>query len=281
MRKRLIQIVNLVLFNDDATGEYGITHRETSEGDIKFNAFWGKIGIFHDAWEHNHEYTHRYFKGNYAMNVGGEMAAMGKMWYYQDELGLGEARALNPNSYYSPGENMRLTTQGEIQEAICNGYCNYGQTLESKVPKQKPVNNSELEYQVEKMWDEIRGYKFSRNSTYDETQEMEDSKRYKESCSPRKIADLHRWGYRQGEKLVPNTWENRKMLHEFMEFWEKFCKNNSAEDLYNWGYGGIEFRIYKQRDGVSWKAKLISRDYMIPDIQIKHPHQIEIYEPYE
>lgn len=267
MRKRLIQKVELVFFQDDANGEYGVTHKETlKEG---FNAFWGAIGIFHDVWEHNHEYTNKYFMGDNAMNIGGEMAAMGKMWYYQDELGLGDARNLNSQSRYSPGENMRLTTQMEIEETIKYGYTKFGSTLESKVPRQNPVDNGELEYQIEKMWKDIKGYSYQ--DKYED--EKEYSNQYKKSCSLRKIADLHRWGYRQGEKMVPNTYSNRQMMWEFMEFWKEFCKHNPAEELQTWAKG-ITFYLYKQGEDVSWKAKVISNDYAIQDMWIKSVHEI-------
>lgn len=271
MRKRLIKVVDLRFFCDDVNGEYGLTHKETiKEG---FNAFWGTIGIFHDVWEHEHEYTHKYFRGSYAMNVGGEMAAMGKMWYYQDELGLGNARNLSQYSIYSEGDRMRQTTQMEIQEAIQSGYCQFGSTLESRVPKQRPVDNEELEYQIEKMWEDIRSYHYSGNTEYSDDNEKKASTEYKQSCNFRKIADLHRWGYRQGEKLVPYSWENRNTLREFIEFWGSFCKNNIAEELQNY-YKGIEFRIYKTGDAVSWKAKLISNSYEIKDVPIISVHEV-------
>lgn len=271
-RKRLVKTVELVFFNDDANGEWGLTHKETlKEG---FNAFWGKIGIFHDVWEHNHEYTDKRFRGDAAMNIGGEMAAMGKMWYYQDELGLRPTRNLSENSRYSPGENMRQTTQMEIEEAIKSGWCQFGSTLESNIPKQKPVDNGELEYQIEKMWADIKGYRYdSRNGYEGDEHEKEYSQEYKRSCSFRKIADLHRWGYRQGEKLVPNTYENRRVLWEFLEFWEQFCKHNTGEELQSWAKG-ITFYLYKKGRDISWRAKLISSDYMIPDMWIKDVYEI-------
>lgn len=207
--------------------------------------------------------------GDNVMNIGGEMAAMGKMWYYQDELGLGDARVLNAQSIYSPGENMRLTTQSDVEESIKYGYTKFGSTLESKVPKQGPVDNSELEYQIEKMWKNIKGYHYQE----DNEDEREYSDQYKKSCSLRKIADLHRWGYRQGEKMIPNTWENRNMMYEFLQFWGQFCKNNTAEELQSWARG-ITFYLYRQGDEVSWKAKLISSDYTIPDQWIKNVYEI-------
>lgn len=264
-RKRLVRKVELRFFCDDATGEYGLTHAETIEGG--FNAFWGGIGMFHDVWEHAHEHTHKYFRGRFAMNIGGEMTAMGAMWYYQNSLGLHSKRMINPNSIWDPADLMRRTTQDDIQEAIQEANCQFGSCLESNVPRQRPVNDSELEYQIEKMWAEIKTFNF-KPGEYSEDNEKEYAQEYKASCSFRKIADLHRFGYRYAERLVPYSRENWQMMYDFIDFWNAFCKNNVAKDLQYWTRG-ITFYIYKQEGQVTWRAKLVSSDYMIPDQWIK------------
>src|SRR5690606_27490276 len=75
--RKLVREVRLQFFCDPAHGEWGLAHENTIEpqGD-GFNAFWsGTTGIFHDVFEHAHEHT-GYFQGPYAMNIGGEIAAM-------------------------------------------------------------------------------------------------------------------------------------------------------------------------------------------------------------
>lgn len=255
-KKRQIKNVQLVFFKDDATGDWGLAHKETYNDNDAFNAFWGGIGFFHDVFEHSHEKTHKYFQGDYAMNIGGEMAAMGSMFYYIEELGLGN-RILN--SRFTPGDSMRETTCSDIQEAISEGYGRYGNTLECNVPKQNPTDNGELEWQIEKYWKEAQTYTYGKDKgeKYYCEKEKENSDNYKRSVTFRKIADLHRYGYRMAEKLVKSeTWENRHVLRNFIEFWDAFTKNNSAEFLAK-NFHGMDVKVYKDNEGVlSWKAIL-------------------------
>lgn len=88
--------VSLKFFCDDASGEYGLAHDNSIQNDTPFNAFWGGIGIFHDVFEHWFEGKHKYFKDEYAFNVGGEMTAMGAAMYYYYILGIRE-RDFNSN----------------------------------------------------------------------------------------------------------------------------------------------------------------------------------------
>lgn len=273
-KNRLVRKVKLVFFEDDANGEWGLTHKDTFDDNYGngFNAFWNGIGIFHDVFEHAHEYTHKYFRGNYAMNVGGEMTAMGAMWYYYDALGVGNR--MNSGAYIGPGESMKRTTLDEIHESVEYGYCRYGSTLESNVPKQRSVDNSELEYQIADFHKKVRQI----IPKGDDEMEKAYARDYKKSVTFRKIADLHRYGYRMGEKLVPFKWENREMCYDFIHNWETFCKNNPAEYMKDY-YKSVTFNIYKNsEDIVSWKAifhpdpyiglkKLIITDRNIRDIK--------------
>lgn len=257
--KRLIKKVDLVFFCDDANGEWGLAHKETFEENNGngFNAFWNGIGIFHDVFEHSHEKTHKYFQGDYSMNIGGEMTAMGALWYYFDELGINNRLKYG---YVSPSQSMRETTSMEVKEAIQDGYCQFGYTLESNVPYQRPTDNGELEYQISEYWKQVKNCHYDkRNITenYKCENEIESSKAYKESVTFRKIADLHRYGYRMAEKLVPLNSENRETLYNFLDFWNEFCKNNKAEFMAG-TFNGLEVKLYKDSEGViSWKATFI------------------------
>lgn len=255
--KRLIRTVDLVFFQDEATGSYGLAHKETFDqsNGSGFNAFWDGIGIFHDVFEHSHEYTNKYFRGDYAMNIGGEMSAMGAMMYYIDTLEVYN-RLPERARWRGNGEVMRESTLSDVHEAISSGYCNYGYTLESNVPKQKPVDNGELEYQLHEYAKKVKGLPVS--DSYE--QEKEFGENYKRSVTFRKIADLHRYGYRLAEKLVPQNWDNRATLVTFLEYWNNFCKTNSAEDLQR-SFRGITFKVYRDESGfISWKAVLNSAD---------------------
>lgn len=261
---RLIREVKLRFFQDGATGEWGLTHQDTQDDSYGngFNAFWGGIGIFHDIFEHWHEHTHKYFRGDYAMNIGGEMSAMGAMWYYFDTLGV-RNRDFNPHSMLWMGDSMRKTTEDLIRENIEHDGSNYGSVLECGVPKQRPTENGELECQIDTMWENVKEmipgkshleYKSRHPESTSDDREIEYGIQYKNSVTKRKIADLHRWGYRQAERDIPDTIENRDTLSEFIRFWNEFCKAHRAEDI-GMEATGIDFRIYKERGQISWVAE--------------------------
>jgi hypothetical protein len=250
-----VKEVKLKFIQDDATGEFGLVHANTYDdwNSENFNAFWNGLGIFHDVFEHSHEHENKYFQDDYAMNVGGEMAAMGAMWYYFNELGVHNRMSFN-RSIYSDSDQMRLTTESEIQEAITYGYTRYGSELLSNVPYQKPVENSELEYQIDQFWNNVQSFKVET----EDDDEKEGALMYKKSVTKRKIADLHRYGFRMAERLVPDSWENRNTLSNFFDWWETFCTNNSAEELMN-TFEGLTVKLYKDKGLISWKAELISK----------------------
>lgn len=251
--KRLVKKVELVFFQDDGNGEYGLAHKETFDqsNGSGFNAFWGGIGIFHDVFEHSHEHTNKYFRGDYAMNIGGEMTAMGAMMYYIDEMRI--ANRLRQNYFAMTNSNgtiMRESTLSEVHEAISSAYCNYGNELLCKVPYQKPVENSELEYQIEQYYSKVKELPVNDDSE----EEKEFSRNYKKSVTFAKIANLHRYGYRMAKKLVGKCWDNRAQLYGFIEFWDNFCKQNKAQDLQNY-FRGLTVYLYKDETGfITWKA---------------------------
>lgn len=248
--KRLIKTVDLRFFKDSANGETGLTHYNTQDDNYgtSFNAFWNGIGLFHDVFEHSHEYTNKYFTGDYAMNVGGEMTAMGAMWYYFETLNVNNR--MSWSSYVPPSESMKRTTLDMVHEAIEDGYTQYGNVLMCNVPKQRPVDSGELEYQIEDYWKKVK--ELHTRSEYE--QERESGIAYKNSVSFRKIADLHRYGYRMAERLVPNKWDNAKVLEDFIDQWDTFCKANNAEELAN-QCQGLTVKLYKDENGIiSWKV---------------------------
>lgn len=251
--KKLVQTIDLVFFQDDANGEYGVTHKSTHRDDDGFNAFWDGQGLFHDVFEHAHEHE-RYFRGECAMNIGGEMAAMGKLWYYYETLGLNSRM---PSLHMSPGTNMRRNTEDLVEETISESIMRYGSTLESGVPRQRPTDNDELEYQIGEYVKNVRKCQPKPKDQWDKDgYEHEAAVMFKKSVTRRKIADLHRWGYRAAEKLVPNNNQNHTTLYEFLTFWKGFCASHPAEELAS-QYRGIQFRIYREGEFIYWKAEFV------------------------
>lgn len=225
MTKRLIRKVSLRFFQDDSSGEYGLTHFDTIEGDgiNSFNAFWDGMGIFHDVFEHAHEFS-KYFRGESAMNIGGEMAAMGALWYFYDYCGM--YNRLNTN-YYSADVIARDGTLNLVQEAIENGNMQFGDTLQSGVPKQG-TSNAGLEWIIKDLCDSVKKFipnKDNKDSKEDWTERQNEICRaYKDSVTFRKIADLHRYGYRMAARLVPSSGYNSNVLVGFKQTWDDFTK---------------------------------------------------------
>lgn len=252
--KNLIRTVETVFFQDDATGDFGLTHKETFDGNNPFNAFWTGMGIFHDVFEHAHEYTDKHFRGDFAMNVGGEMTAMGAMFYYLNTLGV-STRTNRNGRYWSTDELTINGTISEIQESISDGYTRYGSTLLSNVGRQKEINH----YGFESMLDEYvyRAKQLKVKTHYE--QERADAIQYKKSVTAAKIKNLHRYGYRMAENLVPDNNENLDTLNEFCTVWDKFVGENNAQEMSN-TFEGITFNLYKdENDVITWEAELISK----------------------
>ena len=275
--KRKIKEIKLRLFTDDANGEYGFAHDNAIDINNPFNSFYSGIGIFHDVFEHSHEETDKYFKNEFAFNRGGEITAMAKMYYFTEILGIYN-RKYNPNNWKQNGELMREENEYAINECITEGYSSFGNVLESNVPTQKPIDDNEFEYQIQKFWDNIKKLNYSKTNYFCE-EESTYSKQYKKSVTLKKLRDLHRYGYKQAEKEIPNNYENTKLLEDFIDFWNIFTKNNVAEELEN-NFKYLIFKIYKEKDIISWTAKLISKDSFIKDYNVKHPHEVEIEETY-
>ncbi len=91
----------------------------------------------------------------------------------------------------------------------------------------------------------------------------------------RKIADLHRWGFKEAERYIPDNYENRNTLCEFIDFWDEFCKNNNAEDLASY-FKGITIKVYKNGDVIIWKAFAIPQyGTGLKITEITHVYEIE------
>lgn len=236
--------VNLVMFEDDSSGEYGLCPKGTE--DKNFNAFWNGIGIFHDVFEHWFEEKHKYFKGDYAFNICGEMCAMGAAFYYYEILG--EYRS--GRSIYSFYDAIMNENKYSIQEAIKDGNCFFGDELKCCIPYQKPTTH--LDDYINNLVKEIKDFKIS--SEYPEY-----SLNYKKSATFQNISNPYRYGYKMAEKLISSSWRNTNTLVSFINFFNDFCKNNSAEK-FSWGYSGINVKVFKEKGEVRIKAYAISHE---------------------
>lgn len=262
--KRLLRTVDLRFFCDDANGEWGLAHADTIDIDTGFSAFWDGMGIFHDVFEHAHEHVHKYFRDDAAMNMGGEVAAMGAMWFYHNCCNVWNR--LNPQSFYSPDETVINSTLGDMKDAIQGGYCQYGSELVCDVPKQKPTGDSILEWIIREHYERVRDTKVS---GYDK-RERDYGRQYKKSVTYSKLARLYRYGYRMAQRLVgKDPGDLDVALADFIKYWNGFTKQNQAADL-AMTFRGITFKIYRETGGgISWVAKLNSKDSTIPNKTIR------------
>lgn len=262
-------IVRLEFFNDHADGSWGLAHENTITPDDSFNAFWNGVGIFHDVFEHWFENEHKYFLDNNSMNIGGEVSAMGAMWYYYGVLGARNRKEfLDKNRRYQPID-MQEAVVSSIEtlcvDGIVYGYTQYGRTLECGVPRQRDTNDYTLENQITELWARLD----SKQVETEEKQERECAIEFKNSITYSKIANLYRWGYRMAGKLVPDNEENKEVINHFIEFWDKFTEMNPAEEMQR-HFSGVEFVVKKDRHNVlSWTATFEGKDGA-KDIVIKN-----------
>jgi hypothetical protein len=260
MKKKLIRTVDLRFFQDDANGKWGVTHKETCPGNgngEEFNAFWDGRGLFHDVFEHAHEFTDRYFrKWPYVLTTAGETVAMGALLYYIGKCGVNR----DPNSkggyYYTPEQQAVLETCGTHCEIIKSGQGSFAGPLEVCVPNQKDTGDSMLEWAIDEHWQKVleAKQKVASEVYKGSPDETERAKEFSDSVTEKKIRNLYRYGFHMAEKLAGNSRQNGTILSDFVLFWDDFCKRNSAEELAGF-YKGIVFRIYKDAEGIiSWVA---------------------------
>jgi hypothetical protein len=265
MSKKLVHKVELSLFQDDTGLPTGLAHSNALERG--FNPFWDGVGIFHDVFEHWFEKRHKYFQGDCAFNIGGEMAAMGAALYYSYELGVDKRILRNYGGWPSA---LVSTTESLMQEAVCYGYTEFGDTLECGVPYQRGGTPT-LERMVQEMMDRVREYDIApaEESNYRDEREVEAGYAYLKSIKERKIRRLHRWGYNMAERLVPMTDGNRRVLTQFITYWNDFTKQLTGEELVEMGYTEITFRIYKEKGEISWTARLVSGHIYAKDVLLR------------
>jgi hypothetical protein len=261
-RKKLLRKVDLRFFQDEANGEWGVTHKETCPGNghgEEFNAFWDGIGIFHDVFEHAHEFTDKYFKAYpYVLTTAGEMVAMGAAIYYRNRLLVSNRERGGP-SFYTFTQSCRNETLDRQVETIHGDGGQYSGPLESCVPAQEDTEDGELEWAAETHWQKILEAKqeVGKRVYQQDPDEIARAQEFADSVTAEKITNLYRYGYHMAEKLMGEGLHNHNAAHYFIEFWNDFCKRNTAEKMAA-HYKGIVFRLYRDENGeLSWTATFI------------------------
>ena len=236
----------------DDFGGYGFLPKGSEEKG--FSCFYGGIGLFHDVFEHFFEDKHKYFKEDFAFNVGGEMTAMGMAMYYYYSLGI-HNRPI-PNTYWAGNfsDAVMRTTFNEIQEAVSYGYTNFGDELLCNVPYQR-----ESCYNTESMLSEYM-YKLKDLEVRTEYEQEKDAALlYKKSVKLWKIQRLHRFGFHWASRLIPNNYENRHKLVSFIKYWDDFSKHIESKDLVNSVYEA-KIKLNKLRGVINWYCDLFTHE---------------------
>jgi len=230
--------VTLQIYQDHYwNSSYGVTHPNTIDEQTPFTPFWDGYGIFHDVFEHYFEGKLSYFKDKFKMNIGGEIAAAGHAAYYR--WGLNVDRFPQRDAFLS----IRGFTLGAIKETILSGDYDYGDRLESCVPKQECLNIYDLNCLIDEHMCVIGEAEPDEEGDY-----MEAGKRYKRSCTENKIINLHYWGWRAAARLVGGGKHNRDKIENFIRVMNNFCGNYRAEDMLDNGYKYMHFTVGNPKD---------------------------------
>ncbi len=214
----MTEITEFVFDTDDASEEYGVLPKKYV--DTGFNYSWSSTMLFHDCLEHSQESNHKYFKGDYAFNVGGEIFAMGILYYLYDNFHLA---CRIPSGYYSAEDRIMQTCEFDMIESITYGYINYGDELLCNIPYQKPVD-SYIEQQILRQYKKLMSTEVKADSD-----NLESAIRYKKSITLGKLQRLYRYGYRSASKRYPYNYHNNSILHDYYKQCEKLCKIQLSE----------------------------------------------------
>ncbi len=227
----------------DEHGFYGLL--PYGSDDYGFNSFWSGLGIFHDVFEHYFEMENKYFMGDYAFNIGGEIAAMGHLAYYKSHFDVSKRSSRG----YIDDQALINTTFDDDFFHGHRKYPDFGDVLMSKVPR---VRKS-LPYGVDNLINE-HYYRIK-----DVRLKTEAIIKYKKSFTYSKIKNLYAWGFNRASKIIPRSEENRRFINEFCEYWDNFCKKYDAEDL-EYTVRAFIFRIYPG-EKTRWTVKVQLKEH--------------------
>jgi hypothetical protein len=261
-RRQLVREVELVFFQENRNGEWGVAPGPTVGPAGNFNAVWDGGYIFHDVFEHAHEGS-EYFSGINMMNIGGEMAASGALYYFTEDLGV--RRFTGVEQHVRAADALEQNSLDLIEEACVDGIVpsrpgsvtgDYERSLESGVPAQPPLSDAtELDAVLDRYWSKVTGFR-CRAVTLPE---QEFAHAYRASVTRQKINDLHRWGWREARRLVPKSQWNRAKLDSFISFWSEFCVLNPAGRVAARSRS-LTFKVFRRGLDVEWACDLEHHD---------------------
>lgn len=206
--------------------------------------------IFHDVFEHFFEGTGQFIEDKKDC-VGGEIAAMGKLAYFTQTMGVYNRL----NTTYS--DNCTIIKNSITLETHYQG------SLDILKIHEKPSYSWDLEDICNEITHRLK----------EESRDEDDCYR-KVKVHKRDVSNLLRWGFRNAEKDIPDNKENLITLCDFIELWKKIL--NSEYATIKSEFKELEFIIYKEEDIISWKATLTPNYYdYYEDIVITNNNSIE------
>jgi hypothetical protein len=223
-RSNLTRVVTFIPHYSQEKGTWGIAPAQAVCEGHAFDPAWSSELIFHDVFEHSHEGIAP-FTGKYAMNIAGEMAASGAMYYFIEDLKL--TRFPYSKSSATGLEAMTQNTLDLISEALSRDNSDWApKTLSPRnsdkllcnVPEQALIpSSSNLENDLIRYWQKYVDVseKSYRNST---------ALGLRDSISFKKIANLHRWGWWEAKRQIPPSQGNIDALARFIDAWEWACQ---------------------------------------------------------
>ena len=210
----------LLKFYEDDRGK-GLLHSNAL--DTGFNAFYHPIGIFHDIMEHNFEDIHPYFKGEYAFNYAGEIAANGMCAWYVYGLCLTQRISdILPATRFQQALVNNISLSNELYEG---DFREFGEQVLSKVPnryKPHPNYSSILHHH----WDTWCRSK-------DEYKDNPKNKLLIRSMTLPKLEALYGWGYYRAKRMFPQNDHNRAVMAELYSDIKHFVRSNDIDKLMN------------------------------------------------
>lgn len=201
------------------------THKYHMSG---FYAFWsGYNGIFHDVFEHWFEFSHPYFKGKYAMGIAGEVAAMGAMYYFMNDLSITSRTGDDRRNRVDDRDGFVIDlTAGQMNDAIEHGNISFGHTFDVSIPKQPPVHD-DFEQMILKHWKQVKKYKLGGDCENSKIAANE----FKQSLTLEKLRRAYRWGFKMAEETAPQNCRVQSEIYSFIDAFNIITEKRNAEQL--------------------------------------------------
>lgn len=253
--------INLKIIYDSSNNKSGLLPEKTLNKEFGFDPVWNGEYIFHDVFEHSHE-GNKYFNGKNFLNIGGEMAASGSLYFFLEDLKINRFpftgskttgyRAMKQNSFDLIEEICSTGDRSNFPKSISS---KYGFNLRSNIPKQNFIASS-----LSNIEEDLKNIILIAKKTYPviiDTNKREFARNFKSSLKKNKIMNLHRWGWWNSSTFIVKNLHNMKTLNHFIVFWENFCKNNSPKELHR-RFESIKIAFFIDNEKISWNAFLVN-----------------------